>query len=91
MFIIENNGVSRKFNLDGRPYFMRRGGIKHTDDREFAEAMNDQRHVIVRGLDDIDNMKIGALRHYAKERGIQLVRGDKADDIKAMIRAASHK
>ena len=51
MFIIENNGVSRKFSINGRPYFMRRGGIKRTDDREFAEAMNAQRHVIVRGLE----------------------------------------
>jgi len=89
MYIVENNGAARDFKIIGRRYFMGRGVIKHTEDRKFAEAMNAQRHVIVRGLDDIDSMAIGKLRHLAKERGVSLVRGDKAVDIKAKIRAAT--
>ncbi len=89
MFIIQNMGATREFNLNGRPYFMGRGNVKHTEDRKFAEAMDAQRHVIVRGLDNIDNMKIGALRHLAKQSGVSLERGDKAVDIRLKIRAAT--
>jgi len=68
---------------------MGRGAVKRTDDQEFAEAMSEQRHVVVKVFEDIDSMKIGALRHYAKEHGVPLERSDKAVDIKQKIRAAT--
>jgi len=87
--MIQNNGATRMFDI-GRPYFMGRGNIKYTEDREFAKAMNGQRHVIVRVIDRLDKIvKIGQLRSKAKERGVSLERGDKAADIRAKIRAAA--
>ena len=89
MYIIRNNGAARDFPINGRRYFMGRGNIKYTEDREFAKAMNGQRHVIVRIKDVLDkSMKINELRSIAKERGVSLERGDKADGIKAKLRAA---
>ena len=58
MYIVQNNGAARDFYPNGQRYFMGRGNIKRTDDRKFAEAMNAQRHLIVRGIDNIDNRKI---------------------------------
>ncbi len=89
MYIVQNNGAARDFYPNGQRYYMGRGNIKRTEDRKFAEAMNEERHVIVRGLDDLDNMKIGALRKHAKSLGVQLERADKAVDIRLKICAAT--
>jgi len=68
---------------------MGRGKIKYTEDRDFAKAMSEHRHVIVRIKDMLDKVvKIGELRKIAKERDVSLERGDKAVDIRAKIRAA---
>jgi len=87
MYAIRNNGVARDFMIQGRRYFMGRGVLKRTEDRDFAKAMINQRHVIVKGLDNIDDMKIGELRTRAKSLGLSLARGDKKVDIKAKILA----
>ena len=88
MYTIRNNGAARDFRIAGKRYFMGRGGVKRTDDRDFAKAMNNQRHVVVKGLDSIDDMKIGELRNLAKSRGVELERYEKKVDIIAKIKAA---
>lgn len=88
MYIIRNNGAARDFKIGGRRYFMGKGVIKYTEDRDFAKAMNNQRHILVKGLDSIDDMKIGELRSHAKSLGVSLERTDKAVEIMEKIRAA---
>lgn len=88
MYVIRNNGVARDFKFNGQRYFMGRGVHKRTEDRDFAMFMNNQRHIVVRGLEALEDMAIGALRHFAKTLGIKLARGDKAQDIRAKINTA---
>ncbi len=89
MYIIRNNGAARDFNINGRRYFMGRGRIEYTEDREFAVAMNEQRHIVVTIKEDLDKIvKIGELRKRAKKLEVSLERGDKARDIREKIRAA---
>lgn len=89
MYIMINNGAARDFKINGRRYFMGRGKIKPTEDRELAKAMNQQRGVVVTIKDNLDKIvKIGELRSYAKKHAVSLERGDRAVDIRAKIRAA---
>jgi len=88
MFSIRNNGAARDFKIDGKRYFMGRSVVKRTKDRDFAKAMNNQRHVVAQGLDNPDFMKIGELRHYAKGLGIEFERTDTAVKIRAKIHTA---
>ena len=87
MYSVRNNGAARDFDLNGQRYFMGRGVVKRTDDRDFAKAMSNQLHVTVQGLDSIDDMKMGELRSHAKSCGVVLKRGDKKLDIIAKINA----
>ena len=90
MYIVRNNGAARDFRINGQRYFMGRGKIKPTEDREFAKAMSEQRGVIVRVKDNLDKVvKIGELRSLAKKRDVSLERGDKAADIRQKIRAVT--
>lgn len=88
MYLIQNNGAARDFKFNGQRYFMGKGIRKRTDDRAYAMFMNNQRHTVVRGLEALEDMAIGALRHFAKSLDIKLVRGDKAQDIRAKIHDA---
>lgn len=89
MYIMRNNGAARDFKINGRRYFMGRGVIRPTEDRELAKAMNEQRGVIVKWKDNLDKIvKIGELRSYAKKHAVLLERGDKAANIRTKIRAA---
>ncbi len=88
MYTVINNGAARDFRIGGLRYFLGRGERKRTDDRDFAEAMSEQRHVAVQGLDSIDDMTRDELKSYAKLREIPLARGDKKAEIQAKILAA---
>ena len=88
MYIIQNNGAARDFTFKKQRYFMGHGVRKRTEDRDYAMFMNNQRHIVVRGLEALEDMAIGALRHFAKGIGIKLARGDKAEDIRAKIHDA---
>ena len=88
MYIMINNGAARDVKINGRRYFMGRGKIKPTEDRELAKAMSEQRGIVVTVKDNLDKIvKIGELRSHAKKHAVSLERGDKAVDIRQKIRA----
>ncbi len=78
---IFNHGSTRKFPYKGMNVEIARKSAIYTHDGEMACALSRYPFVQVKPAIEPDNMKIGELRRLAKERGLELQRTGKRNDI----------
>ncbi len=83
---IFNHAATRKFPYNGMNIEIARKSAIYTHDGEMARALSRYPFVQVKPAIEPEDMKIGELRRLAKERGLELQRTDKRDDIIRKLR-----